>query len=47
VDLTRERDSLRLKNEILIESMKKNNIYVDTSGESSGMEKLALIEEYS
>lgn len=45
-DLQRERDSLRLKNEIMAEHISKNNIEIDPSYEKAASDKLSVVEEY-
>jgi hypothetical protein len=44
--LTKERDNLRLKNEILTECLQKNNVQIDTSFDLNGAGTLSLIDEY-
>ena len=45
-NLQRERDALRLKNEIMSEHIGKNNIEIDPAYEQAANEKLSLVEEY-
>lgn len=45
-ELQRERDSLRLKNEIMAEHIAKNNIEIDPQYEKAASEKLSIVEEY-
>lgn len=45
-EITKERDNLRLKNEILSECIQKNNIQVEGMLPSDNNQTLSLIDEY-
>lgn len=46
-EIQRERDILRLKNEIMNELLKKNGVEFDSSVNTTSVSQLTLIEEYT